>query len=94
MEIGVAPPLTFGFIAGTASAAGAVILGGGILGAFLAYSLVGAAGIVGAAALAAHRAADDGDDGEARARERERQEELPPYALPAYAGAHAPGRGR
>lgn len=90
-EAGIAPPLTVGFVAGVASASCAALLGGGVFLAFLAYSLGGAAGIVGAAALAASRVSDDGDDdGRARARTRDEAAELHGHALPAFAGA--PGR--
>lgn len=92
MEIGVAPPLTFGFIAGATAAAGTAILGGGLIGAFLAYSLVGAGGIVGGAMLAARNLSDDGDDGGVRADKRQEAPDMPAYAQPAFAGAHAPGR--
>ncbi|MGG7567489.1 hypothetical protein ACQ5SO_15170 [Rhodovulum sp. DZ06] len=92
MDIGVAPPLTVGFIVGASAAAGTLVLGGGVLGAFLAYSLVGAAGIVGGAMLAAHRLSDDGDDDDARVRKRQEEAELHPYAQAAFAGARAPGR--
>lgn len=94
-EAGIAPPLTVGFVAGVASASCAAVLGGGFVIAFLAYSVGGAAGIVGAAALAASRLSDDGDDdGRARARRREETREAHPNALPAFAGAAAPGRRR
>ena len=90
MEIGVAPPLAVGFVAGVTSAASAALLGGGFVVAFLAYSFGGAAGIVGAAALAA-RQADEGGDPGGRARDVAR-EEAPSGALHAYAGARSPGR--
>ena len=94
MDIGVAPPLTVGFVAGVASATGAVILGGGVLGALLAYSVGGAAGIVGAAAWAARAMSDDGDGGQGRDRARDHAaaHDMPADALPAFAGAALPGR--